>query len=118
MVELRGGNVRQQGSGLDPIADVDVALFDIAVGTRENIRRLKRRRGRGQGDRNFAVSGADRGHADVRDKSSVLLRGHRDLALGLVVAPASHCKTTREQQQHACGEQRASVPSPLAHGAL
>ena len=48
VVEFRRGDFRQQGSGLDPIADVDVALFDVAAGARENICRLECRRGRRQ----------------------------------------------------------------------
>ena len=109
VVELRGGDIRQQGSRLDPIADVDVALFDVAAGARENIRCLERRRGRGQGDVNFAVAGADHGHANVGDKIPDLLRGGRDIELGLVMAPASYCKAAHEQQQRASAEQRASV---------
>ena len=44
VVELGGGDVSQQGSRLDPIADIDVALFNVAVGAREDIGRLKCRR--------------------------------------------------------------------------
>src|SRR5713226_886630 len=109
VVELRGGNVRQQSSGLDPVADVDVALFDVAAGAREDIRGLECRRGRRQGDGDLAVAGADRGDANVRNKGPALLRGGRNVEIGLVVAPASYSKAAQEQQQRASAKQRASV---------
>ena len=109
MVELGGGNVHQQGSGLDPIADVDVALFDVAAGARKDIRCLKGRRGRRQADRNLAVAGADRRDANVGDKSPALLRSGRDLEAGLVVAPAPYSKAAQQQQQHASANQHSSV---------
>ena len=112
VVELRGGNVRQQGSGLDAIADVDVALFDVAAGARENIRRLKGRRGRRQADRNLAVAGADQRDANVGDKSPALLRSGRDLEAGLVVAPAPYSKAAQQQQQRASADQHSSVATP------
>ena len=116
VVELGGGNVRQQGSRLDPIADIDVALFDVAVGARKNIRRLKCRRRRRQGDGNLTVAGADRSHPDVGNKGPALSRGSRDLELGLVVAPGAYCKAASEQQQRDCAEQRRSVTTPpLSH---
>ena len=114
VVEFGGGDVRQQGSRLDPIADIDVALFDIAAGAREDIRRLECRRRRRQGDGNFAVAGADRSHANVGNKGPALLGGSRDGELGLVVAPATRCKAAHEQQQRDPAEQRPSVTtSPL-----
>src|SRR5918996_3207770 len=109
MVELGGGNVRQQGSGLDPIANIDVALFDVAVGARKDIRGLKGCRGRRQADRNLAVAGADRRDANAGDKSLALLRGGRDLEAGLVVAPAPYSEAAQQQQQHASTEQHFSI---------
>ena len=109
VVEFGGGDVRQQGAGLDPIADVDIALFDIAVGAREDIRRLKRRCRRGQGDGNFIVAGADRSHANVGNKGPALLRGGRDVELGLVMAPGTGSKAAHEQKQRDSAEQRPSV---------
>src|SRR6202043_2425250 len=57
VVELGSGDVRQQRASLDPIADIDIALFDVAAGARENIRRLERRGRRGQGDGDLVVAG-------------------------------------------------------------
>jgi hypothetical protein len=67
--ELRRGYLRQQGSGLDPITDVDIALFDVATGARENIRRLKGGRGRRQGNGHFAAAVAHQGNANIRNGS-------------------------------------------------
>ena len=81
--------------GLDLIADIDVALLDVAAGAREDIRRLECRRGRRQGDGDLAVAGADRGHANVGHERPALLRGGRDVALGLVVAPAAQSEAAQ-----------------------
>src|SRR5450631_1284529 len=114
VVEFGGGNVRQQGSRLDPIADIDVALFDVAAGARENIRRLECRRGRRQGYGNFAVAGANRGDANVGNSGPDLLRGGRDGKFGLVMTPAPYSKAAEQQQHRSRAEQRASVTtSPL-----
>src|SRR5262249_30855750 len=115
VVKLSGGNFYQQGSGLDAIADVDVALFDVATGAGKNIRCLKSRRGRRQGDSHLAVAGADGGDANFVDLIPALLRCGGDGDLSLVVAPASYPKGTQEQQQHDSAEQRAPIlPTWLA----
>ena len=89
VVEFGGGDIRQQRSRLDPIADIDVALLDVAVGAREDVRCLKGRRGGRQSDAYLAVAGTDGGHANVGNKRPALLGGGSDLELGLVVAPAA-----------------------------
>ena len=48
------------------------------------------------------------------DKRPALLRGSCDVAPGLIVAPASRRKASREQQKRACADQRSSGTSPLA----
>jgi hypothetical protein len=72
VVQLRGGNLRQQGAGLDPITDIDIALFDVAAGAREDVRGLEGRRGRRQADRDLAVAGADRGDANFGNNGFVV----------------------------------------------
>jgi hypothetical protein len=109
VVNLGGGDVRQQISRLDPIADVDIALFDVAAGTREDSRRLERRRARRQTDGDLAAAVAHQGYANVRNEGPYPLRGRRGIEFTPVVAPTSNSKATYEQQQHACAGQRASV---------
>src|SRR5271163_171218 len=104
MVELGGGDFRQQGAGLDPIADIDIALFDVPAGARKNIGRLKGQRCRWQGDGDLTVGGADRGYPNVWNERPALLCSSGDGELCLVVAPSSYSKPTHEQQQRASAE--------------
>src|SRR5437879_1897762 len=71
-------------------------------------------RGRRQRDGDLVVAGADRGDANVGDKTSALLRGGRDGELGLIVAPAAGYKAAHEKQQRASAEQRPAVATSLA----
>ena len=102
VVEFGGGNVRQQGAGLDLIADVDVALLDVAAGAREDVRRFECGRRRRQADGHLAVAGADRGDANIGNKRPALLRGGRDIEVGLVVAPASYSKAAQRAAAARC----------------
>src|SRR5207237_7188232 len=90
------------------------ALFDVAVGASENVRRFECRCGRGQGDGDFTVAGADGRDPNVGNEGTALLCSGSNLERSLVVAPASHGDATCQQQQHASTEQSASIAtSPL-----
>src|ERR1700731_3645795 len=91
-----------------------MALFDVAAGARENIRRLERRGRRGQGDGDPVVAGADGSHLNGGNSGPDLLRGGCDGEFGLVMAPAAYSKAAQEQQQCTCAEQNAPITaSPL-----
>ncbi|MGY4374615.1 hypothetical protein ACVWZ3_002254 [Bradyrhizobium sp. i1.3.6] len=109
LVELRSGDCREKIAFLDPIADIHVALFDIATGPREDIGCLERGRRRRQGNLHQVAAGPDHRHPHLRNGGSHLLRHCSDLTRRLIVPPAANAETAREQQQHPSSEQRAAV---------
>ena len=74
MIELGRGDLREKLALLDVVADIDVALVDIAAGTGEDVCRGKGRGGGRQGDGHGAVARLDRANADLGHEIGPLLR--------------------------------------------
>ena len=94
VIELGSGELGKDVARLHTAADIDVALENVAIGARENIRRLERRRGRGQTDGDLAVAGAHRGDANLGHEVQYLLRGGRHRTVRLVMTPAPNRQAT------------------------
>src|ERR1700751_488716 len=85
VVEFGGGDFRQQGAGLDLIADVYIPLFDIAARSSEDICRLKGGCRCRQRDGYRSLARADCRDAHTWLEGTVLFGGYRHTLRGFVV---------------------------------
>ena len=81
MIKLRAVICASSSSGLDAVADVDVALVDIAAGASKDVRRRERQGGGGQCDGHGGAARLHGRHANARHEVAALLGSRRDLAL-------------------------------------
>ena len=105
MVDLRRGDFGEKLSLLHLIADIDIALGDIAAGAREDIGGREGRRRAGQRHQHGGVARLDRGCAHCRHE--VLAHrgiGHR-LARLRVIAPGAEGDTRTKQEKNPNAEQ-------------
>ena len=89
MIEFRRGDLSQKLAILDAVADVDVALVDIAAGAGEDVGLGESRGGARQGDEHGLVARLDRGDMEARHEIGLPLRGGRNLAVLRLVAPGA-----------------------------
>jgi hypothetical protein len=108
MLDLRRGDVGEEVAFLDIVADVDVALVDIAAGAREDIRLGKCRRGGRQGDDHSRIAWLDGGDAELRHIVFMLLCGGHNLLVLRLISPGAETKTGKQGKQRAEAE-----PLPL-----
>ncbi len=88
VVELRGDDLDQQLALLHVVADIDIALFDVAACASKDVGGRECGGGSRQADDHGAVARAHRSHAQSWHKIATLLcRGH-GLLLLRIVAPA------------------------------
>ena len=78
MIEFGSRDLYEQIARFDVIADIDLAFFDVAIGSREDIRR-RERQGRGwQAHNHGTVASANRGDADIGDEILLLVADGHD----------------------------------------
>jgi hypothetical protein len=108
VLDLGSGDFGQELPGLDVIADIDIALGDIAAGARIDVGLHKAERRCGQC--HVQPSEPLRHLLDMhaRDEVRLPLGGGRDLAMLLVMPPHAECESADEQHENTKAEQPPS----------
>ncbi len=101
VIELRHRQLRQQFSCLDAIADVDVALGDVAGRAGIDVRLRECGRRARQGDRHDGRARLDRRDAHAGHEITLLLGGRHDLLLLRIVSPRAQHEAAGERQESA-----------------
>jgi hypothetical protein len=105
VVELGGGDHRQDIAGFHSRADIDIAFRDIPAGAREDVCTFESVDGGGQCHAHSARACPHRGNADARNKVAVLLGSGQDLEVQRVMLPNAYRETAEEHQKRAESEQ-------------
>ena len=115
MVKFGHSKLRKQFSRHDMIADIDIALFDIARGASIDVRFRESGRRCRQGDDDIAGARPYGRDPHARYEITNLLGGRHHLPLLRIGAGCAEGQTSGEQQGRAEPEQNAS-PSALSIG--
>src|SRR5262245_8625719 len=114
MIEFRCNDLRQQLTFLDVVADINLALGDIAAGTREDVGGCESRGRCRQAYDVDPAAGLDGRHANVRDKIATLFGGGQGLAILRVVTPRPGRQRARSDQSEGYARGPADPPSRTA----
>jgi hypothetical protein len=99
VVELGGADHREQIARLDPRADIDVALNDVAAGPGKNVGRFKGARRRRQDHLVNVRTCLDCGDPNSRDEVALLFRGGGHFAMLRVMLCDADSQPCHQQQQ-------------------
>src|SRR5229473_2681117 len=101
VIELGRHDRGQELACFHPVADIDVALIDVAAGTGEDVGGGEGRRRAGQADDPIGLAGPHRADTDGRHEVAPLLGGCHDLAILRKMAPRAGRDGRHERQQNA-----------------
>src|SRR5258707_10631578 len=108
MVKFRHSKLRKRTSCLDVIADVNIALFDIACGASIDVCVRERGSRCRQGDDYVAGARPYGRDTNTRYEITKLLGGRLDLPLLRIGAGCAESQAPRDQQERAYPQQKAA----------